>query len=85
MLYPSGEELSNELRFIRQHDAHFFVGRLLTVIESLGLKESQEEAVKSLIKKEVWGLWENLIKTPDDVKDYWYKSLPPEGIVNPSE
>ena len=33
-------------------------GRLLTIIESLGLRESQEGAVKNIIQQEMWKLYE---------------------------
>lgn len=36
-----------------------FVGKLLTIADALGLESSQGEAYKSLIKQEVWGLWES--------------------------
>ncbi len=36
-----------------------FLGRILTIVESLGLETVQREAVKSIIKQEVWDLWEH--------------------------
>lgn len=41
-------------------------GRLLTVVEALGLKDTQEEALKSIVRQEVWKLWES----PQYVYDY---------------
>ncbi len=43
----------NEERF------NSFLGKLLTLAETLGLPKSQEDAYKSLIKQEVWHLWEH--------------------------
>lgn len=43
----------NQERFDR------FLGRVLTLAETLGLPQTQEEAYKSLIKQEVWDLWEH--------------------------
>jgi len=34
-------------------------GKLLTLIDSIGLQETQNKALKDLIKQEVWGLWED--------------------------
>lgn len=34
-------------------------GRLLTLVESLGLPEGQERAHKSLVQQELWDLWEH--------------------------
>lgn len=33
-------------------------GKLLTIIETIGLKETQEDAVKSLVRNEIWKLWD---------------------------
>lgn len=33
---------------------NYIIGRLLTLIEALGLKEKQEESLKSLVRQEVW-------------------------------
>ena len=37
----------------------YFLGRTLTLIETLGLNGNQEKAFKDIIKQEVWSLWEN--------------------------
>lgn len=37
----------------------YFLGRVLTIIETLGLPQSQEKAVKDLVRQEVWYLWEH--------------------------
>ena len=33
----------------------YLIGRLLTLIEAIGLKETQEKSLKDLIRQEVWG------------------------------
>lgn len=43
----------NQERFDR------LLGRVLTLSETLGLPAGQETAYKSLLKQEVWDLWEN--------------------------
>lgn len=35
------------------------IGQLLTLVESWGLEPTQENAVKSLVKQEIWQLWKN--------------------------
>lgn len=37
----------------------YFLGRILTLIETLGLNETQEKAFKDIIRQEVWHLWEH--------------------------
>lgn len=39
----------------------YLVGRLLTIIESIGLQDGQEKAVKSLIRSEVYGQLETTV------------------------
>lgn len=36
------------------HGVDHLVGRVLTHIETLGLRESQEKAIKDLLKQEIW-------------------------------
>lgn len=36
-----------------------FLGKLLTLADTLGLPREQSEAYKSLIKQETWYLWEH--------------------------
>jgi hypothetical protein len=33
-------------------------GRLLTLLESLGLPASQEKAIKDLVRNELWDVWD---------------------------
>jgi hypothetical protein len=39
---------------IEQGETSRLEGRLLTLLESLGLPEKQEEAIKSLVRQELW-------------------------------
>lgn len=36
------------------HTVDHLVGRLLTLIETLGLRDSQEKAIKDLARQEIW-------------------------------
>lgn len=36
-----------------------FLGKLLTIADALGLPKEQADAYKSLVKQEVWNLWEH--------------------------
>lgn len=38
---------------------NYFLGRVMTLIETLGLTETQEKAFKDIIKQEIWSLWEH--------------------------
>jgi len=41
---------------IQEYQLSHLEGRLLTLMESLGLRDTQEKAIKDLVKNEVWGL-----------------------------
>lgn len=34
-------------------------GKLLTFLEALGLSETQEKAIKDLVRNEIWNMWEH--------------------------
>ena len=48
-----------------------FLGRILTIVETLGLSSSQETALKSLVKQEVWALWENPWSVEEKEKNFY--------------
>lgn len=37
-----------------QHNINNMLGKVLTLVETLGLKESQEKSMKELVKQEIW-------------------------------
>lgn len=41
---------------IQDHQISHLEGKLLTLIESMGLKDSQEKAVKDMVRTHVWEL-----------------------------
>lgn len=47
IMYPDG-------RILEDGNFSFLEGRLLTIIETIGLNPNQEKAVKDLIKQEIW-------------------------------
>jgi hypothetical protein len=49
-------------------------GRLLTLVETLGLPKSQEDAFKSYVRREVWETWDNSYLIPQSIKEQIYKS-----------
>lgn len=42
-----------------QERFNYHLGRVMTLIETLGLNESQEKAFKDITKQEIWHLWEH--------------------------
>ena len=39
---------------VQSETPNYIIGRILTIVEVLGLKETQENSLKSLIRNEVW-------------------------------
>ncbi len=54
----SSGEWSNKPAIFRQWLFPQLEGRLLTLVETLGFDEKREQAVKSLIRQEVWKFWD---------------------------
>jgi len=55
---PGNYQSNNDARIMREWEIRDHVGKLLTHLESLGLPEKQEKAIKDLIKQTTWrDLW----------------------------
>ena len=48
-------------RVIYEQQVGYVEGRLLTIIEAIGLKETQEKSIKDLVRSEVWKVIEDSI------------------------
>ena len=74
----------------------FLIGRLFTLVEALGLKETQEKSFKDLVQNEIWNLFgpdgwrtkripgslHNEIRySLDDIKDEQEKSISTKGKI----
>ena len=53
---------TNESRVVRQWQVSELQGTLLTHIESLGLQERQEKAIKSMVKRDLWDWYYRAIR-----------------------
>lgn len=47
------------LKIIYGRNMQNLEGRMLTLIDAIGLPQSQEKAIKDLVRKEVWGWFDN--------------------------
>jgi hypothetical protein len=47
-----------------------YLGRVLTQVEALGLPPSQEKAFKSIVKNELWYLWDHAPFSEDKVLEF---------------
>lgn len=64
-------ESRNQLSFVRNWNVGSLEGRLLTLIETIGLTEKQENAIKSFARTEIWSWRDELPKVPKDVEAFW--------------
>ena len=66
----------------RQWAFRDFEGKLLTLIESMGLPEKQENAVKSYVRRELWDFVRTGIIIPDEIDNTLSSGhLVPGGII----
>ncbi len=54
----SSGDWENQPSILRRWGLKQLEGGLLTLVETLGFDEKREQAVKSLVRKEVWKFWE---------------------------
>lgn len=67
---------------IQDYQVQCLEGRLLTLVESWGLRESQERAIKSQVRQEVWGLLSPcFIISDEDHTALRGKALKGEGLT----
>lgn len=59
-----GYHSDNHARVIREWELRTHLGKMLTFIDSLGLQEKQEKAIKDLVKQSTWGEFWNSSSTP---------------------
>lgn len=45
------------------HYIDHLVGKVLTLIEAIGLKDGQEKSIKDLVKQEIWGITRDMSLT----------------------
>jgi hypothetical protein len=48
-----------EVSPVAHSDLEKLTGKLLTIIETIGLPEKQESAIKSLVRNTLWNSWDN--------------------------
>lgn len=61
----------NELSFVRNWNVGNLEGKLLTLIETIGLTDKQENAIKSFARTEIWSWRNELLEVPKDVEELW--------------
>jgi hypothetical protein len=53
-----GEEVSWGRAYLTNNNTpNYLIGRLFTIVEAMGLKETQEKSVKDLFQNEVWTMF----------------------------
>src|SRR5258708_7078469 len=64
----------NTMVYVHNYQFSNLEGRMLTLVETLGLPKAQEDAFKSLVRREVWETWDTAYLIPEAIKAQIYKS-----------
>lgn len=62
--------VDNSALFIRFWSLKQLEGRLLTLVESMGLGEKQEDAIKNYMRREVWATIADSYVMSDEARDF---------------
>ncbi len=80
-IVPGESTISSPMiSYLHEWQFRDFEGKLLTLIETIGLKESQENAIKSYARQLVWGLREDSYIIPVSIRDQIFTSREVEAI-----
>lgn len=52
-----------------QNTPNHIIGRVLTLVELLGLREEQEKSLKELVRQEVWNAFYDSVSIPPSLND----------------
>lgn len=72
----------NFSKIIRTWQVESFIGKLMLIVETMGLNDKQEKSAKSLMKQEIWTEFNKGIYISAAMQDENYKANEKEGYVN---
>lgn len=80
-LVPAGQD-GNFSKIVKTWQVNTLIGKLMLIIETMGLEEKQEKSVKSLMKQEIWKEFNEGIYISPEVQEVNFKANEKEGFVN---
>lgn len=72
----------NFAKIVKTWQVENLVGKVMLVVESLGLNENQLEASKSLIKQFIWSEFNEGIYITPEAEEFNQKDLEKQGVRN---
>lgn len=78
---PSGRN-DNFSKIVKTWQIDNLIGKLMLIIETMGLQSGQEKSVKSLMKQEIWKEFNEGIYISGVMQDENYIANDKEGFVN---
>lgn len=72
----------NFSKIIKTWQVNSLIGKLMLMVETMGLQESQEKSFKSLLKQEIWMAFNDGIYISKVMQEENYKANEKEGFVN---
>lgn len=72
----------NFSKIIKTWQVENLIGKLMLIVETIGLNDKQEKSVKSLMKQEIWKEFNAGIYISSAMQDENYTANEKEGYVN---
>lgn len=75
----------NRAKIVRQWQVENLIGKVMLIVETMGLEKQQEESAKSLIKQSIWVEFNESYDISVEQQDKWYREQEEErllGVVN---
>jgi hypothetical protein len=72
----------NFSKIIKTWQVDNLIGKIMLIVETMGLEKRQEESAKSLIKQEIWKEFNEGIYISGAMQEANYKANEKEGFVN---
>lgn len=63
----------SQMVFVYNYQFRELEGKMLTLLETLGLPDKQEKAIKTQVRRAIWDSWDNSFLLPSDLKEELFK------------
>jgi len=72
----------NFSKIVKTWQVNVLIGKLMLIVETMGLQEGQEKSFKSLLKQEIWKEFNEGIYISDEVQEINFKKNEKDGYFN---
>ena len=81
MELPEGQDV-NFSKIVKTWQINSLIGKLMLIVETMGLQEGQERSFKSLLKQEIWKEFNEGIYISKEVQEINFKKNEKDGYLN---